>query len=68
MLMFPPSLSFPRDRQDWNIALVGRILFFILRVHHSQIVANRIMRQSLNSLRKHLKVALNRQKVSRIVV
>ncbi|KAG6335537.1 hypothetical protein ID866_3567, partial [Astraeus odoratus] len=31
-------------RMGWNIALVSRIIFFLLRVHHHQIVANRIMR------------------------
>lgn len=47
--------------QDWNIALVSRILFFLLRTHHNQIVANRIMRGALIPLRNHLRVALRRQ-------
>lgn len=47
--------------QNWNIALVSRILFFLLRTHHNQIVANRAMRGTLIPLRKHLRAALRRQ-------
>ncbi|KAF5369996.1 hypothetical protein D9758_001147 [Tetrapyrgos nigripes] len=49
-------------KKNWNIVLVSRIIFFLLRTHHHQIVANRIMRTSLIPLRKHLRVALQRQK------
>lgn len=48
--------------QGWNIPLVSRIMFFLLKVHHHQIVANRIMRTTLIPLRKHLRAALQRQK------
>jgi U3 small nucleolar RNA-associated protein 12 len=48
--------------QEWNIALVSRILFFLLRTHHHQIVANRVMRLALIPLRQHLRTALRRQK------
>ncbi|KAJ7499020.1 WD-repeat-containing protein [Mycena latifolia] len=49
-------------QRDWNITLVSRIIFFLLRTHHHQIVANRIMRTALIPLRKHLRHALQRQK------
>ncbi|KAK0206513.1 WD40-repeat-containing domain protein [Desarmillaria ectypa] len=49
-------------QKGWNIVLVSRILFFLLRTHHHQIVANRIMRTALIPLRKHLRGALRRQK------
>ncbi|KAF9263506.1 WD40 repeat-like protein [Marasmius fiardii PR-910] len=48
--------------KQWNIPLVSRIIFFLLKTHHHQIVANRIMRTSLIPLRKHLRIALQRQK------
>ena len=48
--------------QGWNIVLVSRITFFLLKVHHHQIVANRIMRTSLIALRKHLRDVLQRRK------
>ncbi|KAE9410369.1 WD40 repeat-like protein [Gymnopus androsaceus JB14] len=41
--------------KNWNIILVSRIIFFLLKTHHHQIVANRIMRT-------HLRAALQRQK------
>ncbi|KAJ6599165.1 WD-repeat-containing protein [Mycena vulgaris] len=49
-------------QRDWNITLVSRIIFFLLKTHHHQIVANRIMRTALIPLRKHLRTALQRQK------
>ena len=48
--------------QQWNIVLVSRTIFFLLRTHHHQIVANQIMRTSLVTLRKHLRRALRSQK------
>jgi U3 small nucleolar RNA-associated protein 12 len=48
--------------KEWNIALVSRIMFYLLKVHHHQMVANRIMRPALIPLRKHLRAALQRQK------
>lgn len=50
--------------KEWNIPLVARILFFLLRNYHSQIVANRVMRSTLITLRNHLRTALRRQKVT----
>ncbi|KAF5322187.1 hypothetical protein D9619_000449 [Psilocybe cf. subviscida] len=49
-------------QKGWNITLVSRIIFFLLKTHHHQIVANRIMRTTLIPLRKHLRTALQRQK------
>ncbi|KAF9006480.1 WD-repeat-containing protein [Cyathus striatus] len=49
-------------QKEWNIVLVSRIMFFLLKTHHHQIVANRIMRTSLIPLRKNLRAALQRQK------
>ncbi|KAJ7095283.1 WD-repeat-containing protein [Mycena belliarum] len=49
-------------QRDWNITLVSRIIFFLLKTHHHQVVANRIMRTALIPLRKHLRSALRRQK------
>ncbi|KAJ7283753.1 WD-repeat-containing protein [Mycena rebaudengoi] len=49
-------------QRDWNITLVSRIIFFLLKTHHHQIVANRVMRTALIPLRKHLRSALQRQK------
>ena len=48
--------------QEWNIILVSRIIFFLMKTHHHQIVANRVMRTALIPLRKHLRTALRRQK------
>jgi U3 small nucleolar RNA-associated protein 12 len=51
-------------RHAWQITLTSRVLFFLLRTHHSQIVATRALRQTMLSLRGHLRDALKRQKVS----
>ncbi|KDE09424.1 hypothetical protein MVLG_00327 [Microbotryum lychnidis-dioicae p1A1 Lamole] len=48
--------------KEWQIILTSRVLFFLLRTHHSQIVATRALRQTMMSLRAHLRAALNRQK------
>jgi U3 small nucleolar RNA-associated protein 12 len=49
--------------KEWNVTLVSRILFFLLRNYHGQIVSNRIMRSTLQRLRGHLRASLQRQKV-----
>ncbi|KAF8631619.1 hypothetical protein AX15_002361 [Amanita polypyramis BW_CC] len=49
-------------QKEWNIILASRIIFFLLKTHHHQIVTNRVMRTSLIPLRKHLRDALRRQK------
>ena len=48
--------------QNWNIVLTSRIIFFLLKTHYHQIVANRIMRTALVPLRKHLRESLRKQK------
>ncbi|KAJ9117587.1 hypothetical protein QFC22_004437 [Naganishia vaughanmartiniae] len=47
---------------ETNISLVSRVLFFLLRTHHHQIVSNRIMRKTLQEVRLHLRNALTKQK------
>ena len=42
--------------------LNSRIIFFLLKTHHHQIVSNRVMRAALIPLRKHLREALRKQK------
>ncbi|KAI9320448.1 WD40-repeat-containing domain protein [Dichotomocladium elegans] len=49
-------------KKNWNIAIVSRVLFALLKLHHNQIVASRIMRPMLDSIRYHLREALQRQK------
>ncbi|KAG1892575.1 WD-repeat-containing protein [Suillus subluteus] len=55
-------LVLPFDKKGWNISLVSRILFFLLKIHHHQIVANRVMRTALIPLRVHLRKSLRREK------
>jgi U3 small nucleolar RNA-associated protein 12 len=38
------------------------MMFFLMKTHHHQVVANRVMRTALIPLRKHLRTALRRQK------
>lgn len=45
-----------------NIALTCRILFFMLKTHHRQIVASKTMRLMLDNIRSNLRQALKRQK------
>lgn len=48
--------------RSMNIPLTCRILFFMLKVHHRQIVASKIMRPMLDGIRGNLRHALRRQK------
>lgn len=48
--------------QQWNIPLTCRILFFMLKTHHRQIVASKTMRPMLDGIREHLRRTLQRQK------
>lgn len=48
--------------RQWNMPLTCRILFFMLKTHHRQIVASKMMRPMLNDIRQHLRMALHRQK------
>ncbi|KAH9943346.1 WD-repeat-containing protein [Epithele typhae] len=49
-------------QKEWNIVLTARIIFFLLKTHHHQIVANRVMRTALIPLRRSLRDGLRRQK------
>ena len=42
--------------------MTSRIIFFLLKTHHHQIVANRVMRTALIPLRRNLREGLRRQK------
>jgi U3 small nucleolar RNA-associated protein 12 len=48
--------------REWNIPLTCRVLFFMLRTHHRQIVASRMMRPMLDGIRQSLRKVLARQK------
>lgn len=45
-----------------NIPLTCRVLFFMLKTHHRQIVASRTMRLMLDGIRTNLRQALKKQK------
>ncbi|CAO1637951.1 unnamed protein product [Parajaminaea phylloscopi] len=47
-----------------SMALVSRVLFFLLRQHHAQIVSNTVMRTTLVGLRTNLARLLRRQKTT----
>lgn len=47
---------------DRDIVLTARLLHFLVRTHHSQIVANRVMRARLVGLRTHVRSALARHR------
>lgn len=48
--------------RSMNIPLTCRILFFMLKTHHKQIVASKTMRAMLDGIRTNLRHALKRQK------
>lgn len=48
--------------KEWHIPLTCRILFFLLKTHHKQIVASKTMRTMLDSVRMNLRAALKHQK------
>ncbi|GAB1311411.1 beta transducin [Madurella fahalii] len=48
--------------REMNIPLTCRILFFMLKTHHKQVVASRTMRAMLEGIRANLRAALRRQK------
>ncbi|KAJ2402394.1 beta transducin [Coemansia sp. RSA 2559] len=52
-------------QREWNTPLVCRILFFLLKTHHNQVVATRTMRSQLDSIRQHLRagVCLQRNQI-----
>lgn len=47
---------------DRDIILTARLLHFLVRTHHAQIVANRVMRTQLVALRQHVRAALARHR------
>ncbi|KAK0612903.1 WD40-repeat-containing domain protein [Bombardia bombarda] len=48
--------------RSMNIPLTCRILFFMLKTHHKQIVSSKTMRAMLDGIRMNLRRALKRQK------
>ncbi|KAL4741007.1 hypothetical protein BDV11DRAFT_183996 [Aspergillus similis] len=48
--------------REWNVPLTCRVLFFMLKTHHRQIVASKLMRPMLDSIRSSLRRVLTRQK------
>ncbi len=48
--------------REMNVPLTCRILFFMLKTHHRQVVASRTMRGMLEGIRRNLRAALRRQK------
>ena len=48
--------------RQWNMPLTCRILFFMLKTHHRQIVASKTMRPMLDAIRVSLREALQQQK------
>lgn len=48
--------------RQWNMPLTCRILFFMLKTYHRQIVASKTMRPMLDEIRQHLRKALQHQK------
>jgi len=48
--------------RQWNMPLTCRILFFMLKTHHKQIVASKVMRATMDEIRERLRAALQAQK------
>lgn len=48
--------------RQWEVPLTCRILFFMLKTHHRQIVASRMMRPMLDRIRSTLRQVLAKQK------
>lgn len=49
-------------RKAMNVPLTCRVLFFMLKTHHRQIVASRTMRTTMDGLRANLRAVLQQQK------
>ncbi|KAI5287970.1 hypothetical protein KEM54_005584 [Ascosphaera aggregata] len=49
-------------KKGWDIPLTCRILFFMLKTHHRQIIATKMMRPMLDGIRGNLRSILQRQK------
>lgn len=48
--------------RQWNMPLTCRILFFMLKTHHKQLVASKSLRPMLDGIRERLRGALQAQK------
>ena len=48
--------------RQWNMSLTCRILFFMLKTHHRQLVASKSLRPMLDGIREQLRGALQSQK------
>ena len=48
--------------REWNIPLTCRVLFFMLKTHHRQIIASKMMKPMLDGIRASLRRVLTRQK------
>ncbi|KAK7203116.1 WD domain-containing protein [Myxozyma melibiosi] len=46
----------------WNVPLATRVLGFLVRMYYKQIVANEVMRQTLDAVRTNLRAAVSRQR------
>ena len=49
-------------QRQWNMPLTCRILFFMLKTHHKQLVASKSLRPLLDEIREQLRGALQAQK------
>ena len=49
-------------QKKWNVPLTCRVLFFMLKTHHRQIMASKTMRPMLDDIRQGLRRALQSQK------
>ncbi|KAI5295032.1 hypothetical protein KEM52_002557 [Ascosphaera acerosa] len=49
-------------QKGWDIPLTCRILFFMLKTHHRQIIATKMMRPMLDGIRTNLRSVLQKQK------
>ena len=47
---------------QWNVPLTCRVLFFMLKTHHRQIVASKTLRPMLDEIRANLRNSLENQK------
>ena len=59
-----PLFTFLRiwAERQWNMPLTCRILFFMLKTHHKQLVASKSLRPLLDGIREQLRTALQTQK------
>ena len=49
-------------QRQWSMPLTCRVLFFLLKTHHRQIVASKAMRTTLDEVRAQMRQALQAQK------